>query len=147
MESTKAPYSKIDKNMVNLIWALNTFEGIRTIGSRGGHAYPQPYQRPERSWLVTLRVEHSERGWCALEFLTWYFNDNLARSGERVWLSPHSAPPYRNIPGKTLYFTLKGKWVSPEWLAKGLSAAKKKLYVCPAHIEYGVEIYDEEIPF
>lgn len=132
--TAKAPYKELDPNIVKLVRVLNSFDGIQTIGSCGGHPDPKPYQRPEGSWGVVFRVEHSEDGWFALEFLTWFINNSMA-SSHRVRLSAQSAPPYLNTPGMTLYFALDGQDVEADWLAKELRLAKRGLYVSPADSE------------
>ena len=135
MYKTKAPYEELDQNIVKLVRVLNSFDGIQTSGSCGGHADPTPHQQPKGSWLITLEVDHSEEGWFALEFLTWFVNNNLARGGRHVLLTLHSFPPFINIPGEALYFALAGEGVNPDWMAKELRTVKKTYYVSPAEFE------------
>ena len=68
-DAEKAPYAQLDQNIIELCRALNSFTGIRTIGSCGGHENPASYQLPAGAWHVLFRVEHDDDGWYALEFL------------------------------------------------------------------------------
>jgi hypothetical protein len=131
----KAPYGELDRNIIKLVRALNSFAGIQTIGSCGGHKDPQSYQQPKGSWLITLEVDHSEEGWFALEFLAWFVNNNLVRGGWRVQLTLHAFPPFINVPGEALYFALAGEGETPDLIAQELRAAKKGFYVSPADFE------------
>ena len=131
----KAPYKELDSNIVKLVRALNSFEGIRTIGSCGGHANPKPYQRPEGEWEIVFNVDHNEEGWFALEFLTWFVNNNLSRQEHEVYLSLNSFPPSINIPGEALYFGLEGSGVDPDWLAKELRQVKTALYTSASELD------------
>lgn len=121
----------MDSNIVELCKTLNKFKGIQTVGSCGGHENPAPYQRPAGSWSVTFTVEHNEHGWRALEFLTWVTNNNFARSGFRIHLSPYSAPPYLNEPGQALTFSIDGEGIEPEKYVKELIELKRQYYVSP----------------
>src|SRR6266542_2816542 len=100
----------IDASIRGLVDALNAFDGIETIGSCGGHPEPlSPGQFPEDEWFVRFRVEHSENGWHALEFLAWLINNDYVRGGHNVMLYPTASPPYLNRPGKVLSFALEGR--------------------------------------
>ena len=38
----EVPYDELDENIVNLVRAVNSFPGIFTVGSCGGHPNPEP---------------------------------------------------------------------------------------------------------
>jgi hypothetical protein len=128
----KAPYKELDPNMVRLVKALNSFEGIRTIGSCGGHPNPKPYQEPKGRWGITFYVDRTEKGWSALEFLVWLTNNDLAGAGHKIFLSLHAAPPFINLPGQALYFALDAKDVDPDELAEIVRKSKRELYLTPS---------------
>jgi len=128
----KAPYEELDRNIVQLVEALNSFDGIRTIGSCGGHSNPKVGQMSEGEWLITFMVDHTEDGWFALEFLTWFINSNLARNGYQVMLTPCAFPPYHNVPCESLYFALDGEDIDADWVAEELVTTKDSFYVTPA---------------
>lgn len=128
----KAPYKELDPNMVRLVKALNSFAGIRTRGSCGGHPNNKPCQKPKGSWSVVFDVDHTEKGWHALEFLVWLTNNNMAREGHKIFLSPHAFPPFVNVPGEALYFALDAKDVDPDELAEIVRKSKRELYLTPS---------------
>ena len=88
----KTPYEELDSDIVYLVRALNSFDGIQTIGSCGGHPDPEPYQEPEGSWRIAFKVSPCEHGWFPLEFLTWFINNKTASKGRRIILLPHASP-------------------------------------------------------
>jgi hypothetical protein len=138
----KAPYKELDRNIVKLVRALNSFDGIRTVGSCGGHPNPKASQQPEGEWFITFMVDHTDDGWFALEFLTWFINNNMARNGCSVMLMPYAFPPFINIPGEALYFAPGGSGIEANWLAKELKEAKETLYVTPADMD---ALLEEEV--
>src|SRR3954451_23348932 len=102
------PVSDLDPNIVSLVEALNSFKGITTVGSCGGHVDPGPAQRPAGEWTVTFMLGPTDDGWRALEFLAWLVNNDSRRSGSKVHLEPFAPPPYLNTPGECLVFRLSG---------------------------------------
>lgn len=138
----KAPYEELEPNIVSLVRALNSFDGIQTTGSCGGHPDPKPYQNPEGSWDIVFDVENCEHGWFALEFLTWFINNKMVREKHHVMVLPHAFPPFLNIPGEALYFSLDGMGVDPDWLAQELLKAKDEFYVSPEDLEKWEEEFE-----
>jgi len=122
----------LDPNIRTLVQVLNGFEGIHTTGSCGGHPNPEPYQQPEGSWDVTFRVDHTEEGWWALEWLTWLVHGTLYAGAFPVHLMPTAAPPYLNTPGQCLQFYLVGIGADPEAFAAHVEQAKAEYYCTPA---------------
>ena len=90
----KLDYNKIDLNIRDLVQALNSFDGIETFGSCGGHADPEPGAWSEESWYIKFNVRRDDHGWRALEFLAWLFSD-MKKAGGNVILFPYAPPPYR----------------------------------------------------
>lgn len=140
------PYKELDENVVNLVTALNEFEGIYTVGSCGGHTNNKPYQKPEGEWMVVFQLEFNEtevstEGWFSLEFLVWFCNNNLARSGYDVNIRTFSPPPYLNNPGNSISFILEGKGVSPDFVVEELKSLKEECFISFEDYQQG---YDEE---
>lgn len=118
----------LDKNMVQLIRALNSFPGIKTFTSCGGHPNPSACQWPEGTFFVGFNVAWNDDGRLALEFLAWFVNgylDTKTKGGVR--LVPFSAPPYLNCPGECLHFALEGR-ADPVEIGEELKDTKKKLF-------------------
>ena len=126
------PATDLDPNVVSLVKALNSFKGITTVGSCGGHAKPEPGQNPAGEWSVSFRISLDADGWHALEFLAWVVNNDARRGGSKVHLEPFASPPYLNTPGECLVFHLKG-WggEDPEDFARSLSETKVQCYIAP----------------
>ena len=123
------PYQELDKNIVNLVKVINSFEDIYTIGSCGGHKKPKSYQLPDGEWNVIFKVHNSKSGWISLEFLVWLFNNSFRRQGYNVMVSAYAPPPYLNGElGSCLYFILEGWDISPDKLIEEITMAKKELY-------------------
>jgi hypothetical protein len=137
----KVPYEKLDANVVELCRALNSFKGVHTIGSCGGHENPGPSQWPAGQWYVLLTFQRDEHGHFALEFLAWLINHD-ARSVHTVILYPDAAPPYLNRPGQMLRYALEGEDYPPEELAELIQRAKRELYVPP---ERAGQLDDDEL--
>lgn len=124
---------QIDTNIVRLVTVMNTFQGITTLGSCGGHPAPRPNQWPEGEWYIQFEVDHSEHGWFALEFITWVITDYV-RSGHNVTLYPVAPPPYLSTPGTVLSFVLEGHGgEDPEALAAWMNKTRERYYISPAH--------------
>lgn len=49
-------YEFIDRNIRGLVRLLNSLQGVRTMGSCGGHNNPTSIQHPEGSWFVSFWV-------------------------------------------------------------------------------------------
>lgn len=126
------PVADLDPNIVGLVDALNSFKGVITVGSCGGHADPGPGQRPLGAWTVTFKVAADDHGWRSIEFLAWLVNNDARRSGSKARLEPSSAPPYMNTPGECLVFHLTG-WggEDPEAFGRMLAESKSQCYVAP----------------
>jgi hypothetical protein len=125
--------STIDPLIQHLVDALNAFDGIRTHGSCGGH--PEPLlggQWPAGSWYVKFRVDKSEHGWRALEFLAWLINNAYQRDEHHVTLYPVAPPPYLNEPGEVLSFALDGyDGEDPNALADWMDQLRHDAYTPP----------------
>jgi hypothetical protein len=133
------PIEGVDPNMRSLVRALNRFQGITTVGSCGGHPEPTNDQWPEGQWYVKLRVDHTEHGWHALEFLAWLINVDARK--HHIVLYPTSPPPYLNEPGACLLFALQGVDEDPEELGNWIERLAKECYIPPraqAVIDYDV---------
>jgi hypothetical protein len=126
-------YSELDKNMADLVRVLNSFKGVRTIGSCGGHRKPlKPGQWGAGSWYVKFGISRSDYGWFAMEFLAWVVNSDSRRAGANLEFFPTSPPPYLNEPGEMLCFVIEGrKPEKPEKFAEYLKFLKEAAYVTP----------------
>src|SRR3954469_6294326 len=100
------PDSELDSNIVSLVKALNSFKGVTTVGSCGGHPEPGPGQKPAGEWTVSFKLSSDDHGWRGPGFLAWLVNNDARRSGSNVRLEPFSSPPYLNTPGECLVFHL-----------------------------------------
>jgi hypothetical protein len=125
------PESALDPNIIPLVHALNAFTGIETIGSCGGHPNPNACQAGEGEFEVTFDIGHSDDGLFALEFLVWAVNNNWQQLDHWAQIVAFAAPPYLNLPGETLHFTLEGEG-SPEELASYLDEERETAYIAPA---------------
>jgi len=141
MDKADIPYDLLDPNIVALVRTLNMFEGLRTVGSCGGHENPGAGQWPPGEWVITFKADHTEEGWFALEFLTWAIQDyHPSRPGGRhlVRLSLNAFPPYLNTPGEVLCFYLhglkdaEGFTSDPDELATWIAQVKEEAYISPA---------------
>lgn len=121
---------ELDPNIRGLVAALNSFLGVATIGSCGGHPNPGPGQWPEGRWYVLFMVEYSDAGWFALEFLAWWFNHDWRQGHGDVWLYPTSPPPYLNTPGRTLRFSPEGTH-DPNDLADWTNRIRAESFIPP----------------
>lgn len=132
MAKRKQPKESLDRNMVRLVRTLNSFPGIRTIGSCGGHPNPGPCQWPEGSFYVKFHVKWTQDGLLALEFLAWLVNTVMVQRTEgRVTLLPVAPPPYLNGPGTCLHFVIEGNdGADPEQLGRDMKEIKRKCF-CP----------------
>lgn len=73
-EKEDIPWNEIDKNMIDLVRELNSFEGIKTFSCCGGHSNPGQGQCLKGHFYLSFKVNQTKEGWLALEFLTWFIN-------------------------------------------------------------------------
>lgn len=119
--------------LASLVDALNRFEGISVVDSAVGHANYLPImQHPEGEWSVTFRVDRSNSGWLALEFLAWFVHENYRRRS--VQLRPFSSAPHLNTPGECLAFALEGKGEDPRVVAAFLDEVREAYYLSSSPI-------------
>jgi hypothetical protein len=126
------PIAELDPNIVALVAALNSFRGITTCGSCGGHPEPRPGQWPAGEWVVSFQVAPGAYGRRAVEFLAWLVNNDAHRDGLQVHLDVFAPPPYLNIPGECVSFHLGG-WggEDPEAFAQEVRLIKRRFYQAP----------------
>lgn len=123
----------LDSNIRGLVAVLNSFQGIRTSSSCGGHENPGACQAPAGSWYVTFELQledgrPSEDAWLSLEFLTWLVNHD--GKGETARIVMDSPPPYLNGPGSSLYFDLTGS-SDPDELGEWIQQARAQVGFIP----------------
>lgn len=120
-------YSRIEPNVVPLLKVMNSFPGLQTTESCGGHKDPQPWQTPEGLFTVLFVVDHTLEGLVSLEFLVWIVNGSgpLQRNGEIVC---NSFPPYLNTPGQAHYFAWHGIG-DPGKVADELAFLKERFFL------------------
>lgn len=128
----EVPYEELDENIVELVKAINSFPGIFTVGSCGGHEDPEEYQNKHGTFDIVFMIETEEQvptrdAWLALEFLVYTFNNIFPRTGINVFLNAYSAPPHFNEPGNTITFRVGGE-EDPNEIADLLLDQKGKLF-------------------
>lgn len=100
----------IDENIRPLVEVLNSYPGVMTIGSCGGHTEPiSGGSWAAGTWYVLVTFSQNLIGWRSLEFLAWAINSD-AHKGENpsnAWLIAQSYPPWLNTPGETLRFSFE----------------------------------------
>lgn len=134
MTAKPTPYDELDPNITDLVRILNSFPGIETVGSCGGHPEPKKGGWPAGSWYVKFRVARNDHGWFAPEFLAWAVNCDYA-TGHSITLCPVSPPPYLNFPGRNLSFVVEGRGgEDPNDLSAFLDRMKRDCYI--AHGEW-----------
>jgi hypothetical protein len=107
------PYPDLDPNIVTLVRALNSYPGISTIGSCGGHENPTEIQRPLGEWFVTFHVAHRAGGWRSLELIA----GATTLDPWRTSLTAHSGQP-GHATGRALFFSLQGwEYADPDRIA------------------------------
>ena len=121
---------KYDRNMVDLIEALNAFPGIETFGSCGGHKNPTPAQWEKGTFYVKFDVAWNEDGRFSLEFLAWLVNSVCPHLDQLngIQLLPYAHPPYLNTPGECLSFVIEGQG-NPRRLAKEVKKAFSMCFI------------------
>jgi len=129
----EVPYDELDTNIVELVRVFNSFPGIHTVGSCGGHDNPESYQSPAGSWDIVFRIEvedlrATKSGWLSLEFLVYAFNNVFYRSGLKVFIGPYSVPPHFNEPGSSMTFRAAGP-EDPTDIAHLLMNLKQECFV------------------
>jgi hypothetical protein len=143
------PYNEIDENIVPLVEVINRFDGLYTIGSCGGHQSPRPGQLPANQWSVLFKVDFQQSkvspkntistdGWIALEFLVWLCHSTLLDDG--VSIVPHSAPPFLNGVGSTLYFCLQAEGLAPERMVEILENHRAEYFVAGLGLPFIEEV-------
>lgn len=121
--------TEIDINIRHLIDVLNSFPGVTTFASCGGHPEPRtPAQWPVGSWYVFMHISRNQPGLLSLEFLAWAINNAMSCSDRNILLFPTSPPPWLNEPGKSLKYSLEADGVNPEELATVLADWKRRYY-------------------
>jgi len=92
-------YLFIDFNIRGLVRTLNAMEGIRTMGSCGGHKNPTSIQQPEGHWFITFWVYKVGRI-KSLPIIKKFCEDKgITLDG-----------PYRNgYPAKSGWYSIEGK--------------------------------------
>lgn len=119
---------QLESGLRALVDALNRFDGITVTGSGPKHCdNVTVLQPPEGEWSITFRVDHSDQGWLALEFLAWFVHDNY--KGRTVQLCLFSAPPHLNVPGLCLTFALEGQGEDPSIVAAFLDEMREAYYL------------------
>lgn len=127
--SDTTPYDEIDRNVRELCRALNAFEGIRTVGSCGGHEGGRRCGGwPSGAWYVAFGVDFDPEGHFSLEFLAWLVNHDMRNAGRRVLIYPDSPPPWLNEPGRSLRFILEGS-EDPEEMARRIDKLRAEYIV------------------
>jgi hypothetical protein len=124
---------ELDANIVGLVEALNSYPGVATIGSCGGHeVITNPSQWEVGSWYVKFDIEHNDTGWLVVEFLGWAINDDYRSTTTNVSFMPIAAPPYLNEPGECLHFVIEGyNGEDPDKLASFLKRVRRELILQP----------------
>ena len=127
------PYDELDANVVELVRAINSFPGIYTVGSCGGHPNNQDFQSREGTFDIVLQLEvesmrPTEDAWLSLEFLVYIFNNVFYGTGIKVFVGPYSAPPHYNEPGSTITFRAGGE-ENPDEIAELLLDQKNQWFL------------------
>ena len=102
----------LDANMVDLVEALNSIEGVRTFASCGGHANPLGGQVGAGKFMVSLDIDQNENGWQAIAIISIAID--LLRAGDVKLSSWASTSDDGEI---LLQFDLSGEGVLPDALA------------------------------
>lgn len=132
---SEPPYDEMDQNIVTLAKVLNSFDGIYTIGSCGGHEDPEPYQNAEGTWRILFCLQTatsyapSTAAWLSLEFIVWAFNNDFRRGGWDVNITAYSPPPYLNELGNSISFSAEGNSVDPDEVAEMLRRFKEDFFI------------------
>jgi hypothetical protein len=141
----QTPYDDLDEPVVGLCRVLNSFPGLRTIGSCGGHEGGGRDEEgrtlpagdmPANEWRVTIgpevtRGRPTAQGWLSLEFVAWVLYD-IARV-KAVELQAFALPPFVNEPAHMLEFEIHG-WrdgeggISPDEVAEVLARLDREIY-------------------
>lgn len=127
----KIPYDEMDANIVGLAKVLNSFDGIYTISSCGGHKRNKSFQLPAGNWEVTFKLRPARQNspsvdaWLTLEFLVYLFSKCYSSDKGYVRIAPFSPSPYLNGPGNSISFTLEGEDADPDEVADWLLMCEK----------------------
>lgn len=105
----RMPYNAIDEPVRQLCRVLNSFPGVYTYTSCGGHAEFDPpgntCQAPEGCWYVDSHIDRTDDGHAALEFFAWVYKD-IAPDG--FLFDVFARAPYLNCPGSMIYYRWAG---------------------------------------
>jgi hypothetical protein len=102
----------LDANMVDLVEALNSIEGVTTFASCGGHANPLGSQVGAGKFMVSLDIDQNESGWQAIAIIAIAID--LLRAGDVKLSSWASTSDDGEI---LLQFDLSGEGILPDALA------------------------------
>ena len=100
---------ELDQPVRKLVAVLNTFKGVTTTASCGGHAHPRRGQSPAGEWIIVFDVAPTRAGFRSLEYITWLVNDALRHEGGGARVALNAFDPLLNRPRTTLYFYLEGR--------------------------------------
>jgi len=103
------PLDELDQPVRKLVAVLNTFKGVTTTASCGGHAHPRRGQSPAGEWIIVFDVAPTRAGFRSLEYITWLVNDALRHEGGGARVALNAFDPLLNHPRTTLYFYLEGR--------------------------------------
>jgi hypothetical protein len=142
---TNIDYSKIDPNMRDLVKIINSFDGLTTISSCGGH--PEPLtegQWPENSWIVMFKVASNDNGWLAFQFLAELISDDRV-SGVFLASKAAAVPCLKqNSPEMKLPFAYVGNYCcDPQELAKFIKEVKREYYKTKGNGKYKPDLQIE----
>ncbi|MBK8464907.1 MAG: hypothetical protein IPL32_03670 [Chloracidobacterium sp.] len=132
----EVPYDKMDSNIVELVKALNSFDGIYTIDSCGGHQNNKHYQLPAGSWEVSFKLRPARQyspsvnAWLTLELLVYTFCKCYSPDKGHVRITTFSPSPQHNFsgPGNSISFALEGTDADPDDVALYLHALKEEYF-------------------
>lgn len=124
--SSEVPYDEMDSNIVSLAKAINAIPGIYSVSSCGGHHDNTPHQLPWGRWEVMFQLDLTDEdsptseAWLSLEALAYSISKCFRRGDGELSIGAWSPAPDLNGFGESITFTLKGKDVDPDVLAKFL---------------------------
>lgn len=131
------PYDELDPPVVGLVRRLNELPGIETVSScGGGEGHIEPPDRWSVGFQLGVEASHSPwptpDAWISLEWLAWFTNGNLRRSSA-LEMELNSFPPYLNVPGRSIYFTITGtrgeNGTEPDEFAESIERYASEYYV------------------
>ena len=128
-------FEDIDGNIVDLIKALNSFSGLFTTCSCGGHTNNTRHQLPAGEWEIffSLEIEDEDKpspamdAWLSLEYLVYGFSKLFRPTSGEARINLHSSAPYLNGPGESLSFILEGRGSDPDEVARFLVDLRREV--------------------